>query len=77
MPELNEKRDWQKIVSELNAGMSLKAIGEATGLSLQAVHDLKTGRSPEPRYGAGQTILRMHKREMAIQNRKSAKAAQA
>ena len=73
MPDAIEKQDWQKIVSELNEGMSLKAMGEATGLSLQAIHDLKSGRSAEPRFGAGQTLLRLHKRHMNRIAREAAK----
>lgn len=65
--------DWKKIVTELNSGMTLQAMGEATGLSLQAIHDLKSGRSPEPRYGAGQTLLRLHARQMAKDRRAAAK----
>jgi len=75
MPEAQDTPNWPEVVAKINAAMSLQAIGNACGLSLQAIHDLKSGRSPEPRYGAGQTLLRLYRRELAKDARAAAKPA--
>jgi len=75
MPEVTENPNWQEIVGDLNESMSLRAMGEACGLSLQAIHDLKSGRNAEPRYGAGKTLMRLHQREKNKQTRRANKEA--
>lgn len=76
MPDIQEKHDWQTIVEQVNSSMTLQAIGNACGLSLQAIHDLKSGRNAEPRHGAGQTLLRLYKRELNKQARQAAREKQ-
>lgn len=54
MPPMN----WSNLVVELEkAGWSLTALGQAIGLSPQAVSDIKQGRTKAP---SGMAAVRLH-----------------
>jgi len=60
-----EPVDWKKTISELTQSLTLEGIASLTGISKSALGDLSTGRSQEPKHGAGARILALLGRERA------------
>ena len=65
--------NWQNLVCDLRAVMTLEEIAKALGLkSKGAVHGISTGYQKKITWEVGDAILRLHKRK--IRNFKKAKA---
>ena len=57
--------DWKKIISELLfMGDTEKGLGDMFGSTQQNISNLKTGKTPEPRYALGDALIKYHKRVM-------------
>lgn len=54
--------NWQDIVNKLRERHTLQYIGDHAGLKKNSVHDLSTGKTRQPLYGAGVELLKLHKR---------------
>lgn len=53
--------NWRKIIEDLQrAGIRQIDIAARCGVSQSSVSDLKKGRTLEPSYGFGATLLQMH-----------------
>jgi transcriptional regulator with XRE-family HTH domain len=53
--------NWKNIIAELQAwGVTQPQIAAACGCAQATISDLATGKSTEPRYALGQSILSLH-----------------
>lgn len=70
---MSESINWQEVLTTLHNCMTITALSEKTGVPISTLTDLKSGRSKEPQYGAGNRILNIYRREMNKQAREAAK----
>ncbi len=72
---MSDPINWQSMLEELHDCMTMTMLSDKTGVPISTLTDLKSGRSKEPQYGAGNRIMNVYRREQAKIAREGAKAA--
>jgi hypothetical protein len=59
-----QQHNWQQLINDLrDAGLTLKHIGNAIGLTIGSVHDLSSGRTVEPKGSAAAGLIELHRKQ--------------
>lgn len=67
--------DWKNIISDIQAalGLTQAQIAHKVGLSQVSISELASGKTGEPRFGAGSALLGLHRKALRTSKRRLAK----
>lgn len=67
---------WTKLINDLTqSGFTLRDIQARTGLAPSSLSELRSGKTSEPMWTAGQKLVEMHDSEMNSLHRRKRKSA--